>query len=71
MRNRVKELRQAAGYSQDRLARILGVSQGTVASWEQTGEIKSSDNLMQLVALFGCSVNELLCLPDESELATA
>ena len=64
MQNKVKEFREAAGYSQDRLGQILGVSRNTVSNWENGGQIKSP-NLMQMVALFGCDVNALLGLPSD------
>jgi len=65
MPNTVKEHREDMGYSQERLAQVLGVSRGTVANWEQGSQIKSN-YLMQMVALFGCDVNELLGLASET-----
>ena len=65
MKNTVKEHRQEMGYSQERLAQVLGVSRGTVANWENGQQIKAS-HLMQMVALFACDVNELLGLVDET-----
>lgn len=59
MQNTVKEHREAIGFSQERLGNVLGVSRNTVANWERGEQIKST-NLMQMVALFGCDVNELL-----------
>ena len=64
MQNRVEEFRKKAGYSQNRLAQILGVAGNTVGNWEKGGQIKS-DNLLQMVALFDCDVNALLGLPDD------
>jgi len=59
MMNTVKEHREAIGFSQERMAQTLGVSRNTVANWERGEQIKST-RLMQMVALFGCDVNELL-----------
>lgn len=59
MQNTVKEHREAIGFSQERLGNVLGVSRNTVANWERGEQIKST-NLLQMVALFGCDVNELL-----------
>lgn len=64
MQNKVEEFRKEAGYSQNRLAQILGVAPNTVLNWEKGGQIKSN-NLMQMVALFDCDVNSLLGLPDD------
>ena len=47
---------------------MLGVSRGTVANWERGEQIKSS-YLMQMVALFGCDINELLGLASETAVA--
>lgn len=65
MQNTVKEHREQSGYSQERLARILGVSRTTVCNWENGSQIKAS-NLMQMVALFDCDVNALLGLASET-----
>lgn len=65
MQNRVKEMREEAGYSRERMARILAVHQNTVQNWEGGGEIKST-NLIQLAALFDTTAEHLMCL-DEPE----
>ena len=70
MSNRVKELREAAGYSQDRLSKILGVSLGTVSGWENGAQIKQK-NIMQLLALFSCDFNTLFGLYAANEPNTA
>ena len=67
MQNTVKDHREAIGFSQERLAKTLGVSRNTVVNWEQGQQIKSN-RLMQMVALFGCDVNELLGLASETAL---
>lgn len=59
--NTVRNHREAIGWSQERLASVLGVSRNTVSNWENGSQIKMN-NLMQMVALFGCDVNELLGL---------
>lgn len=68
MQNTVKEHREGLGWSQERMANVLGVSRNTVANWERGEQIKSS-NIMQMVALFGCDVNSLLGLASETESA--
>jgi transcriptional regulator with XRE-family HTH domain len=65
MQNTVKEHREAIGFSQERLGKVLGVSRSTVANWERGEQIKST-NLMQMVALFDCDVNTLLGLANET-----
>lgn len=66
MQNKVRELREASGWSQERVAQTLGVHRNTVSAWECGGEIKSS-NLMQLIALFDVDVNTVLGLPGDDE----
>ena len=68
MPNTVRKHREALGYSQDRLAQVLGVSRNTVVNWEN-GSLIKSNNIMQMVALFGCDINELLGLASEGEVA--
>lgn len=68
MQNTVKEHREKIGFSQERLAQVLGVSRNTVANWEGGSQIKSG-NIMQMVALFDCDVNELLGLASETVVA--
>ena len=65
MQNTVKEHREAIGFSQERMANTLGVSRNTVANWERGERIKSN-RLMQMVALFGCDVNELLGITSDT-----
>jgi transcriptional regulator with XRE-family HTH domain len=62
MSNKIRDLRTEAGYSQDRLSKILGVSLGTVSGWEKGAPIKQN-NIIQLLALFGCDFNTLFGLP--------
>ena len=64
MKNTVREHRESIGFSQERMAQVIGVSRNTVANWERGEQIKST-NLMQMVALFGCDVNELLGLTSD------
>lgn len=64
LENTVKQHRESINFSQDRLAKVIGVSRNTVANWERGAQIKSS-NLLQMVALFDCDVNELLGLTSD------
>jgi len=66
IQNTVKEHRDAIGYSQQRLADVLGVSRNTVVNWERGASQIKANNLMQMVALFGCDVTELLGLTSEA-----
>ena len=58
---RIKNLLDAAGYSQQYVADKVGVSRVAVTKWEsgQTANLKL-ENLMQLCGLFGISVEYLI-----------
>lgn len=61
--NKLKEYRESAGYSQDRLARIIGVDRGTIANWEKGKTQLKGDSIARLCALFNCEFYDLLNIP--------
>ena len=61
MGQKIKELRKAKKLTQQKLAKKLGVSQGSIATWEQD---KFDPNLLSCVSMadfFGVSLDELCC----------
>lgn len=54
------ELRKAAGFSQQQLARTLGVRQSTVASWEQSPNPPKGEVLPALADALKVSLDTLL-----------
>lgn len=60
MGERIKRLRNDKGLSQEKLAEKLNVSRSAVAKWEADGGIPESDNLIQLSAVLGISLDELV-----------
>jgi transcriptional regulator with XRE-family HTH domain len=57
--NRLRELRQARGFSQADLARLLGVSDYTVTRWE-TGQMRpTAGNARKLAKRLGVTVEAL------------
>lgn len=56
----LKPLREKAGFSQDSLARVLGISVSTVSKWEQGLMRPHKDNLSKLVKILRCSYDDLL-----------
>jgi len=56
----LKPFRARAGLSQQGVAKQLGVSRSTVAMWETGGSEPDNMALLQLSALFGATVDELL-----------
>lgn len=57
---KIKELRESRKLSQAALARQLGISQSTVAMWENGENKPKHDKLMKLCEFFGVSASELL-----------
>jgi putative transcriptional regulator len=57
--NRLRELRQARGFSQEELARLLGVAGYTVTRWE-TGQMRpTAGNARKLARRLGVDVDAL------------
>nr|WP_325305304.1 helix-turn-helix transcriptional regulator [uncultured Dysosmobacter sp.] len=68
MKNRVRELRTAAGLTQQQLAELVHVSSRTIISLEK-GQYKPSLLLAYRMALvFGTTIEELYCLAENKEL---
>ena len=57
---KLRELREARGLSQRKLADAIGVTPGTVALWELGLRNLSMQNLIALADLFGCTIDRLL-----------
>ena len=53
-------LRRRAGYTQESLAEVLGVSRQAVGKWEKGLSSPSTANLLALAKLYGASSEELL-----------
>lgn len=56
----IRQLRNERGFSQEKLAEMLHVSRSAVAKWETDGGVPEIDNLLQLSAVFGVSIDELV-----------
>ena len=68
MKTRVRELRQAAGLTQQQLADLVHVSSRTIISLEK-GQYSPSLMLAYRIALvFRTTVEELCCLEENKEL---
>lgn len=57
---KLRELREARGMSQRRVADEIGVTPGSVAQWELGMKHISMRNLLALANLFGCTIDHLL-----------
>lgn len=57
---RLKELRAAKGFSQERLAELLNVSRQTVSSWENERSYPDVHNLIMLCDIYSVSLDDLM-----------
>lgn len=58
--NKLKEIRNKFGYSQEDLADIINVSRQAITKWENDNGIPDISNLQELSRVFGVSVDSLL-----------
>ncbi|MFA9555780.1 helix-turn-helix transcriptional regulator [Evansella sp. AB-rgal1] len=68
MQNRMKQLRQEKGISQEQIAVKLGVSRQTIISIEKGRYNPSLPLAMQIARLFGTIVEEVFLLDEEDRL---
>lgn len=59
---RLADLRRSKGFSQEGLARKLGLSRQAVSKWERAESSPDTENLISLAKLYGVSLDELLVL---------
>jgi putative transcriptional regulator len=62
VKNRVKDLRIARGWTQDQLAKAAGVSRQSINSIERERYIPSLPLALTFAEIFGCSTNEIFSL---------
>ena len=56
---RISDLRKKAGFSQEKLAELVGVSRQAVTKWESGNANPDTENLIRLAEIFGVSLDEL------------
>jgi transcriptional regulator with XRE-family HTH domain len=56
---KIKEQRGKSGFSQEKIAELVGVSRQAVTKWEANQSLPSMANLMKLAEIFGVSLSEL------------
>lgn len=64
--NRVKELRKAKGYSQEKLASKLNVHQTAISQWETGRTLPDMDVADSMARLFNVTLDYLLGRTDEA-----
>lgn len=68
MKTKVKELRKAAGLTQQQLAELVYVSSRTIISIEKERYSPSLMLAYRMAEVFGVTVEELCCLRENKEL---
>ncbi len=58
--NKIREYRKQRKWTQEELAKRLGVERSAVAKWESGKSQPQAARLVALAEIFGCSVDELL-----------
>lgn len=62
--NRVRELRQERGWTQEQLAAATGVSRQSINSIERNRYIPSLPLALMFARVFGCSTDEIFSLEE-------
>lgn len=62
---RLKELREEKGYTQDQVAEKLNVTRQTISAYEKGNSEPILSNLVTLADLYNCSIDYLLCRTKE------
>jgi putative transcriptional regulator len=65
IKNRVKELRTARGWTQEQLAEAVGVSRQSINSIERERYVPSLQLALMFARVFGCSTDEIFALETE------
>ena len=60
MQTRLKEVRKAAGYSQQDASKMFGVSLGTYRNWEQGRVVMNGEQLIRAAEAFDSTVDYIL-----------
>lgn len=61
---RLKQLREENGLTQEALAKATNISQAGIAKWETGDRTPSLDNFVTLAVFFKCSMEYLVGLED-------
>jgi putative transcriptional regulator len=66
IQNRVKELRSARGWTQEQLAKAVGVSRQSINSIERNRYVPSLLLALTFAKVFGCSTEEIFSTETKS-----
>ncbi len=57
---RLQELRKKAGYSQEQVAELLGISRQAISKWESGQGKPELDNIIKLTEMYGVSTDYII-----------
>ena len=66
IQNRIKELRGARGWTQEQLARAVGVSRQSINSIERNRYVPSLILALTFAKVFGCSTDDIFSMETKS-----
>jgi len=69
-KDRLRELRTEKGLSQNALAKVAGLHQQTVNSWESGNMKPNLDHIIALCKFFGCTADFLVGLTKDKKCST-
>jgi putative transcriptional regulator len=65
IQNRIKELRNARGWTQEQLAKAVGVSRQSINSIERDRYVPSLELALTFARVFGCTTDQIFTLESE------
>ena len=65
IQNRIKELRSARGWTQEQLAKAVGVSRQSINSIERDRYVPSLVLALTFAQIFGCTTDQIFTLESE------
>ena len=63
--DKLYSLRKGKGYSQNKVAKMVGVSTKTISNWEQGHKLFTLKHLAKLSYIYGVKTDDILCLTAE------
>ena len=69
MKNRLKELRKARGYTQVTIQMHTGIEQALLSKFENGERIPPTETLVKLAEFYNVSIDYILCRTDNPNIA--